>query len=122
MRRFLAQLLGGLAMLIAGGTWFFSSIYVTTSYFGLTIGSARISGGLVVVPFIIGIIWIFVQPKSIGAKIVIAGGLIVIIASIISSTRFVIRNMTLFEYLLILVLIFGGAGLIIRALFSNVKK
>ena len=50
------QFLIGLLMLIAGGYWFLTSVTVTTGFYGLSLGGMRISGGLVIVPFIAGII------------------------------------------------------------------
>ena len=119
MRKQLIQLIGGLAMLAAGGYWFLSGVSVTTSYFGLMMGSVHINGGLIIVPFLVGIIWLFIDHKSLGAKLVTGLGLLIIIAAIISSTRFVLRNMNLFEYLLILILIIGGAVLILKTLLGR---
>ena len=118
----LLRFLVGLAMLIAGGYWFLSSVTVTTGFLGgFSVGAFRLSGGLVVVPFIAGIIWLFVNSDSFGAKLLTGAGLLIIIASVIMSTRFVFQNRNLYEYLLMLVLIFGGAALDLQVLFSTPK-
>ena len=122
MRKYWIQLSAGIALLVSGGYWFFSNIYVTTSYFGLSLGSMKVSGGLVIVPFLIGIVWLLVKPKTLAPKILTVAGLLIIILSVISSTRFVIRNMNLFEYLLILTMIFTGGALIAIAMFSKKKS
>jgi len=116
MRKISLQLIGGLVMLAAGGFWFLSSISVTTSYFGLLLGTTRVNGGLILVPFIAGLVWLFLKPKSVGAKLLIGLGLVVIVASILSSVRFVLRSMNLFEFLIILILLIGGSVLTLRAL------
>ena len=54
----LAQFLIGLAMLVSGGYWFLSSVAVHTAFYSLRLGGMRLNGGLVVVPFIVGVIWI----------------------------------------------------------------
>ena len=117
----LIQFIIGLVMLTAGGYWFMSSVTVTTGFYGLRLGNMQISGGLVVVPFIAGIIWLFLNIGSIGAKILTCLGLVIILASVIMSTQFVFRSRTLYEYLIILVLIFGGAALSLQVLLAKPK-
>jgi len=116
------QFLIGLAMLVAGGYWFLASVTVTTGFYGLTLGGFRLNGGLVVVPFIAGIIWLFLNFDSIGAKILTGLGLLVILASVIMSTRFIFQSRSLYEYLIMLVLIFGGAALCGQVLFAKPKN
>lgn len=116
------QFIIGLAMLVAGGYWFMSSVTVTTGFYGLRIGNMHVSGGLVVIPFIAGVIWMFLNSDSIGAKILTGLGLVVILASVIMSTNFVFHNRTLYEYLVMLVLIFGGAALTLQVLLAKPKE
>ena len=116
------QFLIGLVMLVAGGYWFLSSVSVTTGFYGLTFGNFRLNGGLVVVPFLAGIIWLFLNFDSIGAKILTSLGLVVILASVIMSTRFVFHSRSLYEYLIMLVLIFGGAALSAQVLWAKPKS
>lgn len=115
------QFLIGLVMLAAGGYWFMSSVTVTTGFYGLHLGNFHVSGGLVVVPFIAGIIWLFLNTDSIGAKLLTGIGLVIILASVIMSTTFVFQSRTLYEYLIMLVLIFGGAALSLQVLFAKPK-
>lgn len=118
----LLRFFAGLAMLVAGGYWFMSSVTVRTGFWGLHIGGFRITGGLVVIPFIIGIIWMFVNTDSVMAKILTGLGLVIILASVIMSTTFVFQSRTLYEYLIMLVLIFGGAAMTMQVLFSDPEK
>lgn len=115
------QFIIGLAMLVAGGYWFLTTVTVTTGFYGLTLGNTRISGGLVVIPFIAGIIWLFLNFDSIGAKILTGAGLVIIFASVIMSTTFIFQRRSLYEYLIMLVLIFGGAALCAQVLFAKPK-
>lgn len=116
------QFLIGLAMLVAGGYWFLTSVTVTTGFYGLTLGNFRINGGLVVVPLIAGIIWLFLNFDSIGAKILTGAGLLIILASVIMSTRFIFQSRSLYEYLIMLILIFGGAALCAQVLFAKPNR
>ena len=70
-----------------------------------------------VVPFIAGIIWLFLNVDSVGAKILTVLGIVIILASIISNIRFVFRSVSLYAYLIMLILIFGGAALVGQVLF-----
>lgn len=98
-----------------------SSVTVTTGFYSFRIGQFS-GGGLVVVPFIAGICWMFARPDSLGAKIVTILGLVIILASIIAGTRFVFRSRNLYEYLLMLVFIFGGAAITLSMLLSKDGK
>lgn len=123
-RNELLEFLGGLAMLVVGlyllqirhrcRPLFLREIL---SLFGLNVNS-----GLVIIPFIIGVVWLFVKPGSFGAKLVTGLGFLLIIVSVIASTTIRLQRLTLFEWILYLVLIFGGVGLLARALFGGNKK
>ena len=115
------QFIIGLLMLVAGGYWFMSSVTVTTGFYGLRLGNFHVTGGLVVVPFIAGIIWLFLNTDSIGAKILTGAGLVIILASVIMSTTFVFHSRSLYEYLIMLILIFGGAALSLQVLLAKPK-
>ncbi len=110
--------LAGVVMLAAGLYWFMSSVTVTTGFYSFRIGQFS-TGGLIVIPFIVGIVWMFASPDSLGAKLVTILGLVIILASIIAGTRFVFQSRDLYEYLLMLVFIFGGAAITLRILFSK---
>ena len=83
-------------------------------------GGVNINSGLIVVPFIACIVWLFVNPDSLWAKICLGLSVILIIAAIIMSTRLHMRSTTLYEYLLMLVFIFGGGALVLKVI-SNPK-
>ncbi len=110
--------LGGLAMLVAGLYWLTTRVTVSSSFFGgaFTFGSVNINSGLIVVPFIACIVWLFVNPDSIWAKICLGLSFILIIAAIIMSTHLHMRTTTLYEYLLMLVFIFGGGAMVLKVI------
>lgn len=120
----LLEFLGGIAMLAVGLYWFSTNVTVSSSFFssGLRIGSANLQSGIIIVPFIIAVILIFIKPESFGRKLFLGITVLLIIASVIYSTRFHLAAMTLFEWAGILILIFGGLALICKILFKPVPK
>ena len=123
-RNELLEFLGGLAMLVVGLYLFTNKASVQTSFFAgnLSLFGLNVNSGLVIIPFIIGVVWLFVKPGSFGAKLVTGLGFLLIIVSEIASTTIRLQRLTLFEWILYLVLIFGGVGLLARALFGGNKK
>ncbi len=118
----LVLFLAGIAMFAAGAFLFTKNVTVTNTWGMWYVGGKQINGGLVVLPMIIGVIWWFVSPKSIPARILTGVGFIFIVVSVIMSTRLVMNNLSLYEYILILVLMAGGAALVLKTLFGNNKK
>jgi len=120
MKNPLVIFLVGIAMLAAGLFWLTTIVQVTTLWgAGFRVGGANIPSGLTLVPLIAGILWVFFNPKAMGAKILCVIGIVILIASIIMSVRFHVSRTTLFEFILIFVCIAGGAGLIARVLFAD---
>ena len=124
-RNELLQFLAGLAMLIAGLFIFSQKVMVYSSFLGgglgISIGRMSLSNGLVIVPFIIGVVWMFASEGSFASKVFTAAGVLIIILAVIMTTNITLVRITLYEWVLILVLIFGGAGLLIRILFAGRK-
>ena len=63
----LLQFVGGIVMLAVGLFIFSQKVIVHSSWFGyggFSVAGIRISSGLVIVPLIIGIIWMFADRKS----------------------------------------------------------
>lgn len=116
----LMQFLAGLVMLAAGLYWFMSSVHVTTGFGSFMFGSFRVGTGLVIVPFLVGIVMLFYNFDSILAKMITMLGVIIIIASIIMNTHFYFTSKNLYEYLLMLVFIFGGGTLVLKVLLMPV--
>ena len=112
----LGQFVIGMVMLVAGLYWFMSNVTVST-YFGFRFMGHHLGGGLIVVPFIAGIIWLFLNVDSIGAKLLTGIGVLIILASIISNLQFMLRSASVYTYLVMLILIFGGGALVGQVLF-----
>lgn len=117
-RNELLEFLAGIGMLIAGLVIFSQKVIITTGFFGgLSLGGFNLSSGIVVIPLIMGIVWLFVNYDSFGAKLLVGAGILIIIVSVILSTQIHLRTITLFEWIIMLVLLFGGLGLVLRSLF-----
>src|SRR6266436_4167224 len=74
------------------------------------------SFGLSLVPFIIGIGFIFFDGKSVAGWLLTIASLVIILAGILMSLHIFFRPTSLFNTLTMLVLLFGGLGLIVRSL------
>lgn len=109
----------GVVLLGVGLFWFSQKVSVQTSWFNWHLGGVRVSGGLVVVPLIIGIVTMFVKPKAIIGKLITVLGAIFIFASVIMSIDFHFMRTSLYEFIIIIGFIAAGSGMILRVLFKK---
>ena len=118
----LVQFLMGLGML-ACGVWFFLS-KMTVGFHGLgnyywgSTYLGRVPTGAIFVPLILGIILLFYKP-NIFAKIVTFLGALIIIASVILALKIDFATTRGYEFVVMLVLMFGGLGLLVRVLLKK---
>ena len=77
------------------------------------------SSGTITIPLIIGIIWYFVNTKSIGAKILITLSVIFIVVSIIMSVQINFVTTSMFDYILMFGMAAAGSGLLLRTVFKK---
>lgn len=120
----LLRFLAGLALLSVGLFFLFNRVHVGSNGFGwgrMSFGAFSIPSGLVFVPFIIGVVWMFASDSLI-AKIFTAMSVLFIIAAIILNTTFWLDRMTMFDWILILVMVFGGGGMVASILFRETKE
>ena|ERR1043166_1312742 len=111
----------GFAMACAGGWLITNQVVVTSSYFASgfmvpVINYHMNSFGLSLVPFIIGVAFLFFDGKSLTGWLLTIAGLVIIMAGILFSLHIYFQPTSLFNTLLMLVLLFGGLGLIVRSL------
>ena len=114
----LLQFVGGIVMLAVGLFIFSQKVIVHSSWFGyggFSVAGIRISSGLVIV------IWMFAT-SSFASKVFTAISVILILAAVILNTDIRLVTMSLYEWVLILVLIFGGAGFVAKVLFASNKN
>lgn len=110
----------GLAMMVAGGYLLLNGIIIRPQ-FGLGMGLFRMGGvqvttGMVLIPFIFGVVLIFYNARSWIGWALSAGSLIALVAGVIASIQLTMGRMSAFDLLIILVLFFGGLGLFLRSL------
>ena len=118
----LMQFVAGIVMLAVGLYILSQKVIVFSGYGGFfSFGGGRFSSGLIIVPLIIGIIWMFAT-SSFASKVFTAISVILILAAVILNTDIRLVTMSLYEWVLILVLIFGGAGFVAKVLFASNKN
>ncbi len=119
----LLKFLAGLALMSVGLFLFLNKVHVgSAGIFGwgmIRIGSFGFPSGLVVVPFIIGIIWAFGSGASTPSLIFTGISILLIIAAVIMTSSFWLDRMTMFDWLLILVMTFGGGAIVVRMLLQD---
>src|SRR5215467_9525886 len=111
----------GFAMACAGGWLLTNQVTVSSQFFASgfmvpVINYHMNSFGLSLVPFIIGIGFLFYNGKSVIGWLLTIAGLVIILVGILLSLHIYFQPTTLFNTLLMLVLLFGGLGLVFRAL------
>ena len=109
------QFLIGLAMAAAGGYLLTSQVMVTTS--GWTLWGFN-SFGLSLLPLLAGIGLLFFNGKSKVGWLLTVAGAAIIFAGILMNLSIYFRPTSLFNTLMMLVLLVGGLGLIARSLRS----
>ena len=110
----------GLAMCVAGGYLFLNAIHVSYG-FGLghvlyAYGPARLTTGMTLLPLALGIGLIFYNARNVLGWLLALGSLLAIVVGVIASIRFSLAGMSLFDLLVIVVLLVGGAGLFLGSL------
>lgn len=105
----------GLGMMIAGGYLFLDNVVVRSSYAELW-GFGTGAFGLSLIPLLFGVGLLFFDGKSIIGWLLTGGGMLIIFAGIIARLTIYYRPLSLFNTILILVLLVGGIGLIARSL------
>src|SRR2546421_4608694 len=111
----------GFAMACAGGWLLTNQVTVSSEYFAsgfmMPVVNYRMNSfGLSLIPFILGIAFLFFNGKSLAGWLLTIAGLVIILAGILMSLHIYFQPTSLFNTLVMLVLLFGGLGLILRGL------
>jgi uncharacterized protein len=107
--------LGGLAMAAAGGYLLLQQVTVHSGGWGWG-WSGTNSFGLTLVPLVVGVGLLFFDGKSRAGWLLTGLGGVIILAGIIVNLEIFFRPTSLFSTLVMLVLLFGGLGLVARSL------
>ena len=105
----------GLGLAIVGAYLLMDRITVHGGYWAFY-GSSSTSFGITLIPVMLGVGMLFYNGSSILGWVLFAGGLLAIFAGVIASLQIHFQSTSLTNTLIILGLIAGGVGLILRAL------
>lgn len=113
----------GIVMMIAGFYLLFSAIVIETR-FGLGMrlygmGGVGITSGMLMIPFIAGVVLIFYAASKPIGWLLAVGALVALIVGVLANSQFSFRAMSAFDLIVILVLCFGGVGIFLRSLKHN---
>ena len=109
----IGQFFLGCAMAVSGGYLLTNQIIVRTSFWQLW---GRNTFGLTLIPFIIGVGFLFANGSSKLGWVLTVGSLVAIISGVLANLSLYFAPTSLWNTLLILVLLAGGVGLVIRSL------
>lgn len=117
-RNDIAEFFIGLVMLCVGGYLFMENVQVTTAHlFNFSLFGRRMDG-LIFVPLIASIIFLFYK-YNLFSKICCVLSIVLIVANVIMNLHLHWTATSLFATVVIFVLLFGGLGLVLRTLFAN---
>lgn len=102
---------GGLAMVVGGGYLLLNQVIVHSGFWSWWGGNTF---GLTLVPLLVGIGILFFDGRSRAGWLLALGGGLIILAGIITNLHIAFQPTTLFNTLLMLVLIAGGLGMVAR--------
>ncbi len=103
----------GVVMIVAGGFLFMNHVQVGHGFWNFF---GRSTQGLMLIPLIFGIGFLFFNGKSVIGWILTVGGALIIFLGVIVSLRFYFPQTSLFNLIIMLVLLLGGIGLVLRSL------
>jgi hypothetical protein len=112
----LGEFLIGFVMAVAGGYLLTQQVTVTSGYWYLWGHNAF---GPSLIPLLFGVALLFFNGKSKIGWLLLIGGAVILLAGILMNLEIYFRSTSLFNTLLMLVLLFGGLGLIARSLRSH---
>jgi hypothetical protein len=112
----LGSFLLGLVMTAGGGYLLMNQVTVTSGFWTFYGYNAF---GLSLVPLLFGILLLFYNGKGILGWLLVVAGLAIIGAGILANLTILFRPTSLFNTLIILVLLVGGLGLIARSLLPR---
>ncbi len=110
----------GIAMMIAGGYLLLQSIVVRPNFgFGsalFNMGGVPVTSGMVLVPFMFGVGMIFYNARNWLGWGLAGASILALVAGVIASINLQFARMSVFDLIVILVLLVGGIGLFLRSL------
>lgn len=106
----------GMIMAIAGGYLLFQQVSVGGGYWSWTMfGGAGRSFGITLLPLLLGIGILFASGRSLVGRVLTFGSALVIVVGIIANLDIHFQTTSLWNLLIMLVLLVGGIGLVVRS-------
>ena len=115
----LGEFFVGLAMAIAGAYLITNRVVVASSFWSVW---GYNTFGLSLVPLIVGIGILFFNGKSIAGWLLLFIGVVVIFAGILMNLHIYFQPTSLFNTIIMIVLLAGGIGLIFRAILPRGQR
>ena len=112
----IGEFLAGVVMAAAGGYLLTNQVQVTTSYWHFWGANAF---GLTLLPLLVGVGILFFNGRSVAGWLLTLVGCTIILAGILMNMDIYFQHTSLFNTLVMLVLLAGGLGLIARSLKSH---
>ena len=114
---------GGLSTFLIGFVMTIAGAYLLTNQVTVTGGFWHIGGynafGLTLLPFIVGIAFLFFDGKSVVGWILTIAGAVILFTGIIMNLGIYFQSTSLFNTIVMLVLLLGGIGLVARSLRAS---
>ena len=115
----LGEFLIGCAMACIGGYLLSNQVSVVGSYWNLW---GTNSFGITLIPMLFGVGILFWNARSLVGWVLTVGGALFILAGVIANMHIYFQPTSLFNTLVMLILLVGGLGLIARALMPHGSK
>jgi len=115
----LGEFLIGFVMACVGGYLLSNQVTVVGSYWSFYGGN---SFGITLVPMLLGVAIVFWNGKSTIGWVLTAGGALFILAGVIANMHIYFRPASLFETVVMLVVLVGGLALIARSIAPHRQK
>jgi multisubunit Na+/H+ antiporter MnhF subunit len=107
------EFLAGFVMAVAGGWLLTNQVMVTSGFWGWF---GPHTFGLSLLPLVVGAGFLFFDGRSVIGRVLTVAGATIILAGILANMRIYFERTSLFNTLVMLVLLAGGLGLMARGL------
>ena len=113
----------GIIMICVGGYLLMNQVSVHGGYWRFDFGGGYgRTFGITLIPLLLGIGILFVDGRSFAGRFLTGAGALFIIAGIIANMDINFRQTSLFNTLVMLILLVGGVGLVVRSVLPMERK